>query len=85
MVGRVSVVPTVLSVAVDVAGGESVRNMSVRVVVVHVAPWVDAAAVVAVLSVIVVVPVLVFDGPPRFGRDARAFCCSGPESGECGP
>ena len=66
MVGKVAVVPIVLSVAVDVAGGESVRNClnggtggyvvvvaAVRVVVVHVAPRVEAAAVVAVLTVIV--------------------------------
>ena len=59
-------------VAVGAAGGESVRNMSVvwgwkvrfrlwplvRVVVVHVVPWVEAAAVYAVLTVIAVVPVL---------------------------
>ena len=58
----------------------------VRVVVVHVAPRVEAAAVVAVLTVFVVVPVVVVNaGPPRFWRDARAFCCSGKESGECGP
>ena len=60
--------------------------MTVRVVVVHVAPWVEAAAVVAVLAVTVVVPVVVIiDGPPRFGRDARAFCCYGPESGIADP
>ena len=40
---------------------------------VHVAPGVEAAAVVAVFTVIVVVPVVVVDGPPRFGHDARAF------------
>ena len=63
--------PNVLSVAVGVAGGESVRNMfllrsqgyvvgvaAVRVVVVHVAPRVEAPAVYAVLTVIVVVPVV---------------------------
>ena len=44
-----------------------------------------AAAVVAVPIVIVVVPVVGIDGPPRFWRDARAFRCSGPEDGECGP
>ena len=50
----------------------------VRVVVVHVAPSVEAAAVFAVLTAIVVVPVvIVTDGPTRFGRDARAFCCLG--------
>ena len=40
---------------------------------VHVAPGVEAAAIAAFLTVIVVVPVVVIDGPPRFGRDARAF------------
>ena len=29
--------------------------------------------------------VVVIGGPPRFWRDARAFCCSGPEDGDCGP
>ena len=51
VVGKVAVVSIVLSVSVDVPGGESVR-----VVVVHVASRVEAAAVVAVLTVIVVVP-----------------------------
>ena len=32
-------------------------------------------------TVVVVVPVVVTDVPPRFWRDARAFCCSRPESG----
>ena len=45
-----------------------------RVVVVHVVPRVEAAAVVAVLTVVVIVAVL--DGPPRFWRDARAFLLS---------
>ena len=59
---------------------------AVRVVVIHVAPWVEPAAVHGVLTVVVVVPsVVAIDGPPRFGRDARAFCCSGPESGDCAP
>ena len=60
---------------------------AVRVVVVHFAPWVEAAVVVAVLTVIVHVPVVVvaFDGPPRFWRDACPFSCSGPEVGDCGP
>ena len=84
-----AVVPIVLSVAVGVAGGESVRNMS-ALVVVHVAPKVEAAAVVAAHTAIVDVPVVVvvvvvIDGPPRFWRGARAFCCSGPEGGDCGP
>ena len=54
----VAVVAIVLGVAVDVAGGESVHNMSVlrvRVVVVHVAPRVEAAAVYTVLTGVVVV------------------------------
>ena len=59
---------------------------AVRVVVVHVAPRVEAAAVVAVLTFIVVVcVVVVIDGPPRFGRDACAFSGTGPEGGDCGP
>ena len=58
---------------------------AVRVCVVHVAPTVEAAAVVAVFLVIVGVLLDVIDGPPRFGRDARAFCGSGPAGGECGP
>ena len=59
---------------------------AVRVMVVHVAPRGEAAAFVAVFSVIVIVPVVVVIGrPPRFWRDARAFCRSGPEGGECGP
>ena len=55
------------------------------VVVVHVAPGVEAAAVHAVLTFIVVVLVVVIDEPARFGRGARACCCSGPESGDCRP
>ena len=39
---------------------------AVRVVVVHVARGVEAAAVCAVLTVFVVVPVVVIYGPPRF-------------------
>ena len=70
MVCKVIVVPIVLSVAVD----------GVRVVIVHVAPRVEAAAVVAVLAGIAVVPVVVVvvvvDGPLRFWRDVRAYCCS---------
>ena len=54
---------------------------AVRVVVVHVALRVEAAAVYAVLTVIVLAFVVVIHGPPRFGRDARAFCCSEPEGG----
>ena len=45
----------------------------------------EAAVVVAVLTVIVVVRVVVIDGQARFWRDARAFCSSGPEGGDCGP
>ena len=56
-------------------GGCVVVVAAVRVVVVHVAPRVETAAVGAVLTVIVVVPlVVVIDGPPRFWRDARALC-----------
>ena len=84
MVGKVAVVPIVLSVAVDVAGGESVRNMSVlrgsnvRCNCDRCAcrgrprcTWGGAAAVVAVLTVIVVVPVVVVDGPLWFWRGAH--------------
>ena len=68
----VAVVAIVLSVAVDLVGGESMRNMSVlrrttyadvvaavRVVVVSVVPKVEASAVDAVLTVVVVVLVVV--------------------------
>ena len=58
MVGKVAVVPIVLNVAVDVAGGGSVRNMSlqqnwkVRCVSLSstLPPRVEAAAVFAVLT-----------------------------------
>ena len=52
---------------------------AVRVVVVHGASRVEATVF------IVVVPVVVIDKPPRFWRDACAFCGSGPEGGDCGP
>ena len=44
MVGKVAIVPVVLSVAVDVAGGHVAVVAAVRVVVVRVAPRVEAAA-----------------------------------------
>ena len=37
------------------------------------------------VTVVVGVPVVVIDGLPLFWRDARAFGCSGPEGGDCGP
>ena len=58
---------------------------AVRVVVVHVAPRVEAAAVVAVLAVIVVVHIAVVDEPPRFWRDARAFCSWDQKAGSADP
>ena len=98
VVGMVAAVAIVVSVAVDEAGGESVRNMFVQ----RGAgggrstcgrctcrrrprcPRLEAAAVDAVLTVVIVVPV-VFAGLPRTVRDTLAFCCSGPEGGDCGP
>ena len=68
-----AVVPIVLSVAVDLAGGESATCLyhrarsyvgavdAVRVVVVHVAPRGTAAAAHVVLTVVVVVHVVVVD------------------------
>ena len=64
VVGKVAVVPIVLSVAVDVAGGELVRNTQ----------QVCTAEPEGTLQLL-----LFIDGPPRVRRDARAFCCSGPE------
>ena len=29
--------------------------------------------------------IAVIDGPPKLGRDARAFCCSGPDGGIADP
>ena len=75
VVGKVAIVPNMLSGAVDVPDGESVRNIfvlrdfryaafvaAVRGVAVHVAFRVEAAA----------------DRPPRFGPGECAFGCSGP-------
>ena len=55
---------------------------AVRVAVFHVVPRVEAAAARAVLSVVVVVPVGVIDGPLRFGVTRLRFFCSGSESGD---
>ena len=77
MVGKDVVVPIVLNVAVDVAGGEWERNMSVLQY------WRVRCS--CSRNCYVVAPVVVIGGPPRLWRAARAFCCSGQDSGECGP
>ena len=77
VVGKDAVVPIVLNVAVDVAGGEWGRNMSVLQY------WRVRSS--CGRNCCVVAPVVVIGGPPRLWRAARAFCCSGQDSGECGP
>ena len=62
MVGKIAVVPIVLSVAVDVAGGESVRNMSVL------RNW-RYVEVVAAVRVVVV---------PRCPQGGGCRCCCCP-------
>ena len=59
---------------------------AVRVVVVHVAPvWRLPQLLLFFLLLSLSLLLFASDGPPRFRRDARAFRCSGPEGGDCGP
>ena len=77
MVGKVAVVQFVLSVAVDVAGGESVRHMSVLTLPLG---W-RLRLLLLLLSLSPLLLLLM----NHSWRDARASCCSGPEGGDRGP